>query len=59
MKYFVTIGDRTVEVDLSGHDPVVDGVPVQAQMTALPGTPVRTLLVDGRSHTLSAHPGWW
>ncbi len=57
MRYFVTIGDRTVEVDLTGHDPVVDGVPVKAQLSALPGTAVRSLLVDGRSYTLSAHPG--
>ena len=57
MRYFVTVGDRVVEVDLSGPRPVVDGTPVDAQLAALPGTPVRTLLVDGRSHTLSARPG--
>jgi len=57
MKYFVTIGKRTVEVDLTGHTPRVDGTPVEAQLVLLPGTPVRSLLVDGRSHTLSAHPG--
>ncbi|HEX8696058.1 MAG TPA: biotin/lipoyl-containing protein [Longimicrobium sp.] len=57
MRYYVTIGDRTVEVDLTGHQPVVDGTPVEAQMQLLPGTPVRTLLVDGRSYTLSARPG--
>ena len=57
MKYFVTVGDRTVEVDLTGHDPVVDGTPVQAQMSLLPGTEVRSLVVDGRSYTLSARPG--
>ena len=57
MKYFVTVGDRTVEVDLSGHTPVIDGTPVEAQMALLPGTSVRTLVVDGRSHTLSAQPG--
>ena len=57
MRYFVTVGDREVEVDLSGPRPVVDGTPVDAQLSALPGTPVRSLLVDGRSHTLSARPG--
>jgi biotin carboxyl carrier protein len=57
MKYFVTVADRTVEVDLTGHTPVVDGTAVEAQMSILPGTSVRTLLVDGRSHTLSAQPG--
>jgi pyruvate carboxylase subunit B len=57
MKYFVTLGDRTVEVDLTGHTPVVDGTPVEAHMSILPGTAVRSLDVDGRSHTLSARAG--
>ena len=57
MRYFVTIGDRTVEVDLTGHTPVVDGTPVEAHLAALPGTPVRHLLVDGRSFAITAHPG--
>ncbi len=57
MKYFVTIGDRTVEVDLTAEGPVVDGTPVEAEMALLPGTSVRTLVVDGRSHTLMAQPG--
>jgi biotin carboxyl carrier protein len=57
MKYFVTIGDRTVEVDLSGSQPVVDGTAVDAHMAILPGTHVRTLQVDGRSHTLTAKAG--
>ena len=57
MKYFVSIGERTVEVDLTGHTPVVDGTPVEAEMSLLPGTSVRSLVVDGRSHALSAQPG--
>ena len=57
MKYFVTVGDRTVEVDLSGSHPVVDGTAVEAHMAILPGTHVRTLQVDGRSHTLTAKAG--
>jgi len=55
MRYFVTIGDRVVEVDLTGDTPMVDGTPVRAEMAALPGTPVRSLIADGRSYTLSAH----
>ncbi|HEX8213636.1 MAG TPA: acetyl-CoA carboxylase biotin carboxyl carrier protein subunit [Longimicrobium sp.] len=57
MRYFVTIGDRTLEVDLTGATPVVDGTPVHAQLAHLPGTPVRSLIAGGRSHTLTAHPG--
>jgi acetyl/propionyl-CoA carboxylase alpha subunit len=56
MRYFVTIGDRTLEVDLSGDEPVVEGHPVDAEMVSLPGTTVRNLRVDGRSHTLLAQP---
>ncbi len=56
MRYYVTIGDRTVEVDLTGDTPRVDGVPVDAELMSLPGTPMRTLVADGRSHTLVAHP---
>ena len=55
MRYFVTVGDRVVEVDLTGDTPVVDGTPLHAEMAALPGTPVRSLIADGRSYTVSAH----
>jgi biotin carboxyl carrier protein len=57
MRYFVTIGDRTLEVDLSGATPTVDGTPVVAEMVAVPGTPVRHLLVDGESTVVVAQPG--
>ncbi|MBA4157824.1 MAG: biotin/lipoyl-binding protein [Gemmatimonadetes bacterium] len=57
MLYFVTIGDRTFEVDLSGSTPVVDGTPVRAEMATVPGSSLRHLLVDGRSHALLAQPG--
>lgn len=56
MRYFVTVGDRVVEVDLTGTTPTVDGVPMHAELVALPGTPVRHLLVDGRSQSFVAHP---
>ncbi len=57
MRYFVTIAGREIEVDLTGPTPVVDGTPIHAEMAALPGTPVRNLLVDGRSHSFVAHAG--
>jgi len=57
MRYFVTIGDRTFEVDLGGSKPKVDGRPVEAELVRVPGTPVRHLLVDGTSSTLIARPG--
>jgi biotin carboxyl carrier protein len=57
MRYFVTIGDRELEVDLTGAKPVVDGRTVEAHLAALPGTRTRHLLVDGRSYALAARPG--
>jgi pyruvate carboxylase subunit B len=55
MRYFVTIGDRTVEVDLTAEHPVVDGVPMPAELVSLPGTPVKHLRVDGRGYAVTAH----
>ena len=54
MKYFVTIGARTIEVDLGPHGATVDGRAVNAELRELPGTRMRHLLVDGHSHTLVA-----
>ncbi|HET7275059.1 MAG TPA: acetyl-CoA carboxylase biotin carboxyl carrier protein subunit [Longimicrobiaceae bacterium] len=55
MLYFVTIGNRTIEVDLSGDSLIVDGRKVNAELATVPGTPVRHLLLDGNSFTLMAH----
>ena len=57
MRYFVTIVGRTLEVDLSSGTPVVDGTPVEAELRAVPGSPVRHLLVDGRSCPLVVRRG--
>jgi pyruvate carboxylase subunit B len=57
MRYFVTIAGREVEVDLTGSTPVVDGVPVEAQLTALPGTRTRHLLAGGRSYPFTVQAG--
>jgi biotin carboxyl carrier protein len=56
VKYFVTLAGRTVEVEL-GEQVRVDGRPVQAEIASIPGTGIRSLVVDGRSHTLGVRPG--
>lgn len=56
MLYHVTIGDRTVTVELEGERVIVDGVDAgTADLAALPGTDVRHLLLDRTSHTVIAH----
>ena len=57
MRYFVTVAGRTIDVDLTGELPLVDGTPVAADQVALPGTPVRHLLANGRSFPLLARAG--
>lgn len=56
MRYFVTIGDRVVEVDLTGDTPSVDGKPVRADLVRLPGTSVRSLLIGDRSFVVTPQP---
>jgi pyruvate carboxylase subunit B len=57
MRYFVTIAGREVEVDLTGATPVVDGTPVEAQLSTLPGTRTRHLLAGGRSYPFAVQAG--
>ena len=57
MRYFVSIAGRTIEVELTPEGPRVDGQLVRAELVAVPGTPVRHLLLDGRSFPLVARPG--
>jgi biotin carboxyl carrier protein len=54
MRYFVNVGDRTVEVEIDGDDVRVDGRTVAAELRAVPGSGVRHLLVDGRSVNVAA-----
>lgn len=55
MKYHVTLDGRTFEVELGPEGVRVDGSPVEVDLATVPGTPVRTLLLDGSSHRLVAH----
>lgn len=57
MRYYVTIEGRGYEIDLTGGVVRVDGTEVNAELTAVPGTPVRHLLADGRSLTVAARSG--
>ena len=57
MKYKVELDGRTVEVDLSGLRPRVDGVEVDAELVRLPGGDLHHLRVDGRGLTLQLRRG--
>ena len=54
MKYFVTIGARTVEVEVDGNRVTVDGVGLETQFAAVSGTPLYHLLLGGASWTVAA-----
>jgi pyruvate carboxylase subunit B len=56
MKYHVTVAGRTFQVELDGEEVRVDGAPVKAAVTTVPGTPVRHLVLNGRSVAMAAHP---
>ncbi len=51
MRYFVTVDGQTFEVDLA-HGAQVNGQPVDADLSSVPGSPVRLLSVGGRAHAL-------
>ncbi|HEY8485226.1 MAG TPA: biotin/lipoyl-containing protein [Longimicrobiales bacterium] len=57
MRYYVTIGSRTFEVELAGESVRVDGRPVTAELAALARTPVRHLLVDAKPYGVVARTG--
>ncbi|HSJ23978.1 MAG TPA: biotin/lipoyl-containing protein [Longimicrobiales bacterium] len=55
MLYHVTIGARTVQVELEGDRILVDGEALESvELAALPGTAMRHLLLDGRSTAIAA-----
>lgn len=62
MKYVVEIEGQTFEVELDGDRIAVGGREVDAEILEVPGTPVKTLRVDGASHSFTAQrkkPGHW
>ena len=56
MKYFVSVGAREIEVEVDGEHVVAAGQRVTAVLTTIPGSPVRQLLMDGRSVALPIEP---
>ena len=57
MRYFVTVGARTFEIDVSGDQITVDGEVMNVELLQVPGTPLRRLSVDGESHRVVAERG--
>ncbi|MFL5403720.1 MAG: biotin/lipoyl-containing protein [Gemmatimonadales bacterium] len=53
MKYVVLVDGQSIEVEVDGERVTVDGETHRAALTAIPGTPLRQLLLDGRPLTLS------
>jgi pyruvate carboxylase subunit B len=54
MKYFVTISGTTHTVELGGDQVLLDGEPVDADLSTVPGTNVHSLILDGASHRIRA-----
>ncbi|MGB7211519.1 MAG: biotin/lipoyl-containing protein [Gemmatimonadales bacterium] len=62
MKYFVSIAGREFVVELEGGRAVVDGRPVEAHLSQLEGTPLRSLMLGDASCTMilaAAGHGQW
>jgi pyruvate carboxylase subunit B len=53
MKYFVTLGGRTLEVVVDGERVEVEGKVFEAHLSPIPGTPLRHLLLGPESYTLA------
>lgn len=52
MRYFVTVHERTFQVDLTPDGVLVDGEPVSANLEHVEGTELRSLLLDAASYGL-------
>lgn len=62
MKYRVTLGNTTRDIEVQGDRVLVDGTPHTASLRAVPGTPLRILELDGTTALLpveGAGKGRW
>lgn len=53
MKYFVRIGSQEVVVEIDGERVCIDGRDVDARLTAIPGSPIHQLHLQGQRHDLA------
>jgi biotin carboxyl carrier protein len=56
MKYAVLLDGQVIEVEVNGERVTVAGEPYTATLGAIPGTPLRQLLLNGKPITLSVEP---
>ncbi len=62
MKYFVTLGDREIEVEVDGERVTVGGRTVVVHRSTIAGTPLHQVMIDGRSLLVPLErlgPGRW
>ncbi len=61
MKYTVTVGERAIQVEVSGDTVRVNGKQVHATLSGIPRTPLRSLVLNGHARTfamLRSDGGW-
>jgi biotin carboxyl carrier protein len=56
VKYVVGIGGREIEVEVDGDRVKVNGKTYTAELTSVPGTPLRQLVVSGRQAEIAMEP---
>ena len=62
MKYFVTLGDREIEVEVDGERVTVGGRTAVVHRSTIAGTPLHQVMIDGRSLLVPLErlgPGRW
>ena len=62
MKYFVTLGEHEIEVEIDGERVTVAGRTVVVHRTSIAGTPLHQVMIDGRPLLLPLErlgPGRW
>ena len=57
MKYYVRVGGQALEVTHDGAEVRVDGVPLEARLAEVEGTPVRMLTIGDEVHRIIVRPG--